>query len=199
MSDGNTGVEGNTGNIDGNSGPVDPVAFAAAANSGGNAGTGEDGFEYDGNGNPVYNKDGSRRRKRGKRASGGGASSARSHSSQKTAADLKGAIDVLSGTLQLLHFTAANALNIPELVLKPEEGDSLAKATTNVMEQFDLRPDPKTQALIGAICVAGSIYGPRVYLYRTRLADEARARETGEALVINPDGTTGGTTNVKVN
>lgn len=71
------------------------------------------------------------------------------------------------------------------------------------MEQFDLRPDPKTQAIIGLVMTAGMIYGPRAYLIQYRRSQEKaerRADESGNgtAGMYGPNGEPLGTTEFTV-
>lgn len=71
----------------------------------------------------------------------------------------------------------------------------LAAASANVMEEFDLKPDPKTQAIIGLVIAAGTVYGPRVVMIQMRKASERREKAAGPdgsgmAGVRNPDGST---------
>lgn len=56
----------------------------------------------------------------------------------------------------------------------------MAAATANVMEEFDLKPDPKTQAIVGLIVAAGTVYGPRVVLMQMRRDQERRERAADE-------------------
>jgi len=94
---------------------------------------------------------------------------------------------MLSQTLMLLHVGIASSTRCPEMVLDKGESDMLAKATVNVMEQFDITPDPKVQAMAGLIIAAGTVYGPRVYLIRDRVKQEAKQRENpGGAIVEFP-------------
>jgi hypothetical protein len=94
---------------------------------------------------------------------------------------------MLSQTLQLLHMGIASATSAPEMAIDKAEGDMLAKATVNLLDQFDITPDPKMQAVAGLVIAAGSVYGPRVYLIRERLKQEARNRENpGGAIVEFP-------------
>lgn len=79
------------------------------------------------------------------------------------------------------------------------EGRMLAEASANVMEQFDLKPDPKTQAIIGLVMAAGTVYGPRAVIIQMRKAQEraekrAGADGTGTAGVYGANGEPLGTT-----
>jgi hypothetical protein len=80
----------------------------------------------------------------------------------------------------------------------------LAAATANVMEEFDLKPDPKTQAIIGLVIAAGTVYGPRMVLIQMRRAQEQRERAAnnngeGVAGVYDEFGNAVGTTPFTVN
>jgi hypothetical protein len=70
----------------------------------------------------------------------------------------------------------------------------LANAAANVLAQFDIAPDPKTQALIGLILAAGAVYAPRVVVYRARMAQERQERKAGVAGVYGTEGEPQGTT-----
>lgn len=80
----------------------------------------------------------------------------------------------------------------------------LANASANVLEQFDLKPDPKTQAIVGLIIAAGTVYGPRAYMITARKAQEKRARPAnpttgqGTAEVFGPNGEPLGTTGFNI-
>lgn len=85
------------------------------------------------------------------------------------------------------------------MVIDESEGMLLATASANLMEQFDVRIDPKTQAIVGMIIAAGKVYGPRVLSIQMRKAQERResaADETGAgtAGVYTGDGEPAGTT-----
>jgi hypothetical protein len=80
----------------------------------------------------------------------------------------------------------------------------LATASANVLEQFDLKPDPKTQAIIGLVMAAGTVYGPRVYMIQVRRAQEKSERAAnqngvGTAGVYTADGEPAGTTEFRTN
>lgn len=80
----------------------------------------------------------------------------------------------------------------------------LASASVNVMRQFDLTPDPKTQAIIGMIIACGTVYAPRVYLYNARKEQEKREKAAGPdgvgtAGVFDPSGAPAGTTDFRTN
>lgn len=156
---------------------IDPATIAnngggSGGTGGGNGGSGtDDDFVRDADGNIKRNKDGTPRRKRGRKAGSGN-----SQSPRKTGADLKGSIDTLSRTLAMLHLGVAGVTKTPELELDTAEADMLANATVNVLREFDITPDPKTEAIFGLIIAASTVYGPRVYVIRKRWQEEASQR-----------------------
>lgn len=164
----------------GDAGAIDPASLVAAgpgtgAGTAGDAGSGpgdDDGYERDANGNVKRNKDGSPRRKRGRKSgdnSGRGfAGSAKAQSKD----DLKRSIDALSNILLVSHLGLSGVTNIPEIALEKSEADLLANATVPVLEQFDFTPDPRFVAVFGLIMACGKVYGPRAYLYRVRKENE---------------------------
>jgi hypothetical protein len=79
----------------------------------------------------------------------------------------------------------AAATKTPEMVLQDAEASNLAAATANVLEEFDIRPDPKIEAVIGLVTAASMIYGPRIYLITERKKREAveRAQKKNEEVV----------------
>jgi hypothetical protein len=99
----------------------------------------------------------------------------------------------LSRTLVIVHAGIAAATKCPEMEIDAEEGKILANASANVMAQFDLAPDPKTQAIIGLIMACGTVYGPRAFMIRMRQAQE-RSEGAGTAGVYAADGSAAGTT-----
>ena len=117
------------------------------------------------------NADGTFRKKRGRRS--GNSASTRS----KSQADYSASIDSLARMLGFVHLGIAAASKTPELVLNEEETKALAGATAKVLEEFDIRPDPKVEAVVGLVTTAGAICGPKVYFIRERKRAERRQRE----------------------
>lgn len=118
------------------------------------------------------NADGSFRKKRG-RKSGNATASTRSRSKASNQASVEG----LTRMLAIIHMGIASATKTPELKLEDEEAEALAKSTAVVLEEFDIRPDPKIEAIIGLVTTAGMIYGPRVYLIAERKKQEKRDKD----------------------
>lgn len=82
------------------------------------------------------------------------------------------------------------------MAIDNDEGAMLAKASANVLAQFDITPDPKTQAIIGLVMAAGAVYAPRAIAIRMRLAAEREAAKngTGSAPMYNAEGAFVGST-----
>lgn len=145
-----------------------------ADSDGGNGGS-DSGDDFDPAihiGRDKRNADGSYRRKRGRRA-GNSAPNQR-----RTKADSSASVESLTRILTVLHVGIAAATKTPEMVLEDVEAKALANATAEVLAQFDIRPDPRIEAVIGLCVVAGGIYGPRAYLIRERRKEEANARKS---------------------
>lgn len=111
------------------------------------------------------NADGSYRRKRGRKAGAGNRNSRPS--------DNSASVETLSRLLTIVHLGIATVTKTPELNLDQGEADSLAMASANVLEQFDIRPDPKIEAVIGLVTTAGVIYGSKVYMIKARKKEES--------------------------
>jgi len=111
------------------------------------------------------NADGSFRKKRGRKA---GSGSGNSGNKSRRQTDSAASVESLTRVLSILHVGIAGATKSPEFILEDLEAESLANATANVLREFDIRPDPKIEAIVGLVMVAGSIYGPRLYLINER-------------------------------
>ena len=86
-------------------------------------------------------------------------------------------VETLSRILAIVHTGLAAASKTPELELSDKESEALGSATANVLAQFDIAPDPRVEAIVGLVTVAGMIYGPRMYLIRERKSEEKKQRE----------------------
>lgn len=135
--------------------------------NGGGSGGGIGGDDFDPAihvGRDKRNADGSYRKRRGRRPS---ASSGSRKSSNNSAS-----LDALTRTIFIAHLGIATATKTPELALEDKESETLAVAVSNVLEEFDIKPNPKAEAIIGLIIASGSIYGPRIYNIRARKKTE---------------------------
>lgn len=143
-----------------------PFLSLGSGNSGSDSGSGSDErFDPSIHVDPgKRNADGSYRRKRGRKAG--------SSSGSKRQANNSASVETLSRILAIVHLGIASASKTPELNLDQGEADSLAMATANVLEQFDIRPDPRIEAIVGLVTTAGIVYGPKIYLIRERKKEE---------------------------
>jgi len=165
----------------------DDFASPVAANNGGNANPDSGGFidpqsadtadyQRDEQGNIKYSeRTGKPLKKRGRRSGAGGGNS--SGSGKKNAGNAQ-AIETLSQTLLIVHMGIAAFTKFDGFALEKSEADGLGSSLANVMEQFDITPDPRFTAVAGLVTTASMIYGPRVYLYREHVkAEKKKARE----------------------
>lgn len=196
------GIAGSKGNAfsfdsedgsDGSGGPIDPATIdgSASGDSAGNFGSGSaEQFDPTIHVSPdKRNRDGSYTRKRGRKAG-----STFSQNQNKKTADLGASIEQLSKVILFAHTGLAVATRCPEFELDKEESDYLAKASANVLEQFDIAPDPKTQAIAGLIIALGTVYAPRYIMISARVKSEKKAKQENKATVYNANGTYAGDT-----
>lgn len=162
----------------------------AAINPAGLAGV--DDIERDESGAPVLKNDGTPRKKRGRRpgstvnSSANGPTVARAPKAAKMPNTNVAAVEMLAGQFQLLNMTLAFLTKFPEWNLTDDEALRLASATALAMEQFDYTPDPKIAAMIGLVSTVGTIYGPRVYLYRKAAAEKRATKRPAPAAAPSP-------------
>lgn len=98
-------------------------------------------------------------------------------------------LDALTNTLIIVHAAISTATKTPELAIEETEAKSLAGAVANVLEEFDIQPDPKVQAIVGLVIAAGSVYGPRMYLIRERQKAQRKVKEKpAEVIPFGPVG-----------
>lgn len=94
--------------------------------------------------------------------------------------------------LVVVHAGLASLTKIKELEIDESEGKSLAVAVDNVLTEFDIKPDPKTQAIVQLVIAASMVYGPRAGLYMARTKQEKRERKAqnitpgGEGVIAFP-------------
>ena len=120
------------------------------------------------------NADGSYRRKRGRKPGAGNTA----NPGNRKKADHTASIDALSNILVVLHTGIAGATKTPEVAIDKDDADTLARATSNVLAEFNIAPDPKIAAVIGLVIAAGSVYGPMAVSIRLRKQAEAKTRES---------------------
>lgn len=159
------GTENTGSDIDSGADNASFLSLGGSGNSGGSGSGSDERFDPGIHVSPdKRNADGSYRRKRGRKPGSSGAG--------KRQADNSASVETLSRLLAIVHLGIATATKTPELNLDQGEADSLAMATANVLEQFDIRPDPKIEAVIGLVTTASVIYGSKVYMIRARMKEE---------------------------
>jgi len=145
---------------------------ANGGNSGGDSGGNSDGFDPAIHaGRDKLNGDGSFRRKRGRKPGSGSASSTRSKTSSAAS------VDALTNILVILHAGISTATKTPEIAIDTDDATTLAKATANVLAEFDITPDPKVAAIVGLVVAAGTVYGPMAVSIRLRKDAERKQRQ----------------------
>lgn len=166
------GANGETGNDDGNGNGDFSNVFGAAS---GSDSDGDDGFSRNPDGSFRYNKDGSRRRKRGRKAGSGNGNA--SGGTASTGPQAKLSVGGIEALLFSIHTMGAAALKTPELALSEGEAQQMAIAITNVAKHYPTTViDPKIVDWGNlAMCLAMA-YGPRVYMIRERLKEEQTQR-----------------------
>lgn len=164
------------------------VPFGAVAPAfGTDGGSSDDNGDFDPSihvGRDKRNADGSYRRKRGRRK---GSGTSEKGTQKRGSIPHVDAINALTNALIVVHAGVSAMTKTPELALEKDDATTLARATANVLEQFDITPDPKVTAVVGLVMACGTVYGPRIYLIRERLISEARAKqeETQPAPVLH--------------
>ena len=128
-------------------------------------------------GRDKFNKDGSFRKKRGRKASNSSGSGSGYGRGQKSN---KANIESLTSILAIVHAGLASATKTPELALEIDDAEALANATANVLIEFDIQPNPKVQAVVGLVMTAGAVYGPKVYMIRERWKEERKETNNNE-------------------
>ena len=176
LGSGNTDAESGTGYA------ADGIGSEPATFLGGNSGGSGDGDSGElGGDDSIFdperhvgpdkrNADGSYRRKRKRKS--GNSPAPRS----KTKADHQASLEGLTRILSIIHIGIATATKTPEMALDDDEAKNLAAATATVLQEFDIRPDPKIEAVVALVTAAGMIYGPRVYLITDRKKKEAASK-----------------------
>lgn len=171
-------TDGNSGTNGGVSDTLPATAiFAFEPNSDGHesGGNGGSGAGTGSGGSVEYNKDGSIRRKRGRKP---GVNYGSKPTTQKAGIP---AVDAIAGTLYGVHTALAVFARVPELALSEDEAKQLAKATAVVAEVSGVQVDPRVAAYINLATVAASIYGPRALAIYFRVQNERKQSQQSAA------------------
>lgn len=140
-------------------GSVEREAIGSAG-EGATFGATSDGGEYqrDESGQIVRNKDGSPRKKRGRKAG----------SKRVTKKENEDLVGLLSKTLYAVHLGIAGVSQVPECKITEQEADSLAECFGRLQEAYGVNVDPRTAALVSLGSTMAAIYGPRYVIYQMR-------------------------------
>lgn len=101
---------------------------------------------------------------------------------------------MLTKGLMIFHTTLAAMTKTPELVLSQEEASGLSESGLTLLELYDIKPDPKIEAMIMFAGQIGLVYGTRIIAIRARTAQEKKAAREGSAEMFDANGTPIGTT-----
>lgn len=83
----------------------------------------------------------------------------------------------------MVHLGLATATKTPELMITDGEAKLLAKPLADILEELNLKPDPRLEKAFALIVAAASVYGPRVVMIQSRLKGE-RARSSGSGSTV---------------
>jgi hypothetical protein len=72
----------------------------------------------------------------------------------------------------IIHAGLSGLTKTPELELEQDDARNLAEASANLLNEFEIKPDPKIEATIAFVVVAGSIYAPKLAMIRMRRQEE---------------------------
>lgn len=132
----------------------------------------EDNFARDENGNVITNKDGSPRKKRGRKAGSSNSGKTSARNSQ-----VVNGVETLAQSLMVVHIGIASLTKFDEFALSEIEANNLSKSVVTVMTEFDIAPDPRIVAVTGLVTTAGMIYGPRLYNFSEHRAKIKKEKE----------------------
>lgn len=94
--------------------------------------------------------------------------------------------NALAKNLIGIHMLVATMTGIGEAQISPDEAQQLAVAVCGVCDEYDLAISGKTGAAIQLFAAAAMVYGPRVFMFKMRMA-QARAQEaTDNARDVSP-------------
>lgn len=176
--DGANGVEfTGTGTGDpANDGTDGRTIFGGTGAGGSDLGDSDDNYSRNADGSFKYNKDGTRRRRRGagKRPIG---------ASPRAAPGPKASLSVggLESLLYSVHMMGATMLKTPEIELTQGESQQMATAIANVAKHYPTTViDPKIVDWGNLIMCLGMAYGPRVYMIRERVQQERQDKRAAQ-------------------
>lgn len=74
------------------------------------------------------------------------------------------------------HVGLAAALSAPELVLTEDEAKAITAVTVNMMEVFEVKPNPKVEAVAGFAMTVIPIYATKAFQIRNRRRKDRAAK-----------------------
>lgn len=116
------------------------------------------------------NKDGSPRKKRGRRA---GTKAPKEKSSGKS----KGSLDTIANALTGIHWILASWTKIEELTMTEEEAKVIASSINDVVDAFDIPRNEKVEAVVALGVVLSNFYGSKYLSYKARILIERKKAE----------------------
>lgn len=69
----------------------------------------------------------------------------------------------ITGILYLGHATAADALNVPDLMIQETEAEAIASALVDVLQHYDFEASAKTIAWANLVGTLATVYGLKIY------------------------------------
>lgn len=126
-------------------------------------------------GRPTFSPSGRLRKRRD--GSGGVSGGTTSSQSGARPARKKVPVDALSRLLLMSHVILANVTKTPELEINEDESMMIANPLSELLVLYEVQVDPR---ILQAMELAGAcsyVYGPRIYMIRERLKEEAQARK----------------------
>jgi hypothetical protein len=157
----------------------------SGGSAGGEPGSGDDSgindeYARNADGSVKRNRDGSPRRKSGRKR--GGHSGSRGGSSPKSSASLAG----IEASLLTISGILAIATKTPEIALEEDEAKAEAKAIAELAMLYPTTIDPKSLAWFNLTLTTAMIVFPRVSAVRQRRREERAANITPQALTTPP-------------
>lgn len=169
----------------------DPVGSGSGYDSGGsgtdanrstifgdNGRTGDDPYIRDDAGNVLLDVRGRPRKRRAKRGTGG--------SRQQKAQAKKVPVDSLARLLAMAHGALSALTKTPELEITDNEARMLATPLSEIFVLYDVQPPPQLMLAMEMTTAASYVYGPKLYMWRERMKEEAEKRKAQQAHNITP-------------
>lgn len=168
---------------------IDEAANPAAAGPGADAATGTTARGSD---SPLPGTGtGPKRRGRPPGSGNNAASGSERPSGKKNKSNLAGSIEQLSRTL--IFTSMGFSILAPELLLSEQEAGAITGALVNLLEVYDVKPDPKVEAWAGVILTLGPITATKGFQIRNRRRKERAEKRAQPA--PTPEMKTARTTN----